>query len=325
MRALHYDPSVEGSGLHLSESPSPEIQKREVRVEIAATAINRADLLQVRGLYPVPPGESEIPGLECSGTIVEVGDAVESWGVGDRVMALLGGGGHAEEVAVPEGQLMPLPENLSFVEGAAVPEVGLTAWTNLVHEGRMDSGETVLITAAASGVGTFAVQLAFELGARVFVAGRKRERLERLRRLGADVCLDLGKSLPAAVREANGGEGVDLALDLVGGPGFVRTLAALRDRGRVVLVGLLDGSRAEVDLADVLRRRLRIRGSVLRSRSREEKARLVEAFRKVALPRLADARLRPIVDRMLPFEELPEAYRVLKEEEVLGKVVVKMR
>lgn len=323
LAVLPHDPA-RGQAPVLGELPDPRPGAGEVLVRVEATALNHADLLQLRGLYPPPPGESEVPGLECAGVVEEAGEGVEGWPAGRRVMALVAGGGHGERVAVPAGQLMPLPSRLSFVEGAAVPEVGLTAWTNLVTEGQLAAGETVVVTGAASGVGSFAVQLARELGARVLVAGRDRERLERLRELGAEECLPLGEELAAGVRRATGGRGADLVLDLVGGEWLSGNLAALAPRGRLVLVGLLAGSRAEIDLRALLSRRQRLIGSVLRARSRLEKARLVEAFAAFALPRLADGRLRPVIDRVLPFERIGEAYAALAAGGLFGKVVVEM-
>jgi len=307
----------------LQELPDPQPGTGEVLIRVRATALNRADLLQLRGLYPPPPGESEVPGLECAGEIIAAGpETAGGWQVGDRVMALLAGGGHGEKVAVPVGQLMPIPGGMSFTDAAALPEVALTAWTNLVAEGGLEAGQTVLITAAASGVGTFAVQLARELGARVLVAGRDLERLRRLRPFGAEVFIELGGGLVAAVRAATGGEGVDVVIDLAGGAGVADRLRALRPRGRLILVGLLAGAGAEIDLADVLRRRLRLVGSVLRARSRAEKAELVKGFRAFAGERLADGRLRPVVDRVMPFTEIGEAYRQLERGGVLGKIVL---
>jgi len=308
--------------LRLVETDDPRPSRGEVLVRIRATALNRADLLQIRGLYPPPPGESEVPGLECAGEIEALGEDTSGWSVGDRVMALLAGGGQAERAAVPVGQLMPIPDGLGFNEAAALPEVGLTSWTNLVHEGGLRAGESVLVTAAASGVGTFAVQLARELGARVLVAGRSLERLERLRPLGAEALIELGDALPAKVREATDGRGADLVIELAGGEGVATSLQALAPRGRLVLVGILAGPRTEVDLADVLRRRLRLVGSVLRARPREEKVRLVADFLAFAGERLADGRLRPIVDRVLPFGEVAEAYAQMERGGVWGKIVL---
>lgn len=325
MRAVLPDPSSsENPGPVLGELPDPRPAAGEVLVRVRATALNRADLLQIRGLYPPPPGESEVPGLECAGEIEAVGPEVERWQTGDRVMALLAGGGQAEKVAVPAGQLMPIPDGLDFESAAALPEAGLTSWTNLVVEGRLERRQIVLITAAASGVGTFAVQLARELGARVFVAGRSMERLERLRPLGAEACIPLDVALPTAVRAISEGPGADLVIELAGGPGLSERLAALRGRGRMVLVGILGGPQAEIDLADVLRRRLELRGSVLRARSRDEKSRLVADFWDFAGPRLGDGRLRPVVDRVYDFDDVAEAYAQLERGGVFGKLVVRV-
>jgi NADPH:quinone reductase-like Zn-dependent oxidoreductase len=239
-------------------------------------------------------------------------------------MALLGGGGHATRVAIPTGQLMLLPDNLSFIEGGAIPEAGLTAWTNLVAEGELQAGETVLITGATGGMGSFAVQLARELGARVLAAGRNPDRLEQLKELGVQEICVAGSDLAQQVREATGGRGVDLVFDLVGGASINAHLGALRDGGRLVLIGLLGGRKVDVDLGMVLSRRLRIQGSVLRPRSRAEKARLVEGFSAFALPRLRDGRLRPVVEKVVPFERAAEAYKALEQGGTFGKIVLKM-
>jgi NADPH:quinone reductase-like Zn-dependent oxidoreductase len=209
-------------------------------------------------------------------------------------------------------------------QGAALPEVALTAWTNLVAEGRLEAGETVLISGAASGVGTFAVQLAKALGARVLVAGRTLSRLEALLPLGADGCVVLGEELPEKVREVTAGSGADLVLELVAGEHLPRNLSALAPQGRLVLVGLMAGGRAEVNLGDILRRRLSVRGSVLRSRSREDKAQLVSSFQEFAGPLMARGELQPVIDRVFPFDQIAEAYTALREGGVLGKVVVRV-
>jgi putative PIG3 family NAD(P)H quinone oxidoreductase len=322
MLALDYTPASPRPVLRLVAVPDPAPGPGELLLAVHATALNRADLLQVRGQYPPPAGESEVPGLEAAGVVERVGEGVEGWSPGDRVMALLAGGGHAAKAIVPVGQALAIPGNLSFAEGAAIPEVGLTAWTNLVHEGRLEPGETVLVTAAASGVGSFVVQLARELGARVLVAGRSPERLGRLLELGATAALPLGDELPSRARELTGGRGVDLVVDLVGGDALATHLECLAERGRLVLVGLLGGGRAGLDLSRLMRRRLRVIGSVLRPRSRGEKAILVAAFRDYALPRLGDGRLRAVVDRVVPFAQIADAYAALEGGGVLGKIVL---
>lgn len=303
--------------------PEPVAGPGEILVRVAAAGINRADLLQLRGLYPPPEGESLVPGLECAGTVEAMGaGAPGGWRRGDAVMALLAGGGQAELVAVPAGQLVPVPPTLAFSAAAALPEAALTAWTNLVAEAALRTGETVLVTGAASGVGTFAVQLARQLGARVLAAGRSPERLERLRDLGAEVLLPLAPDLGERLLEATAGRGVDVVLDLVGGPHLGAALPGVAAGGRWVVVGLLAGRQATVDLSLLLRRRIRLIGSVLRPRSRAEKSELVAGFARFAADRLADGRLRPVLDAILPFDSAAEAYRRLEENRAFGKVVL---
>lgn len=332
MRAVLPDTHTADGGrsiARLGEVPEPGFSSDEVLVRVRATALNRADLLQLRGLYPPPPGESDVPGLECAGTIERLGDGVEGWQPGDRVMALLGGGGHGERVAVPAGQLMALPERLSFEEGAALPEACLTAWTNLVVEGGLQparaagsAAPAVLITGANGGVGVIAVQLARALGARVLAVGRSLERLEPLRALGASDLLVEGDGLPGDVRDLTRGRGVDLVLDLVGGEHLDHHLGTLKNRGRLVLVGLMAGSRSGIDLGQVLRRRLTLVGSVLRARPRAEKAELIAAFVGFAQPLLAAGRIRPVIDRVMPFDRIADAYDALEAGGVTGKIVV---
>ena len=307
----------------VGDLPDPSAGPGEVLVAVKAAGLNHADLLQLRGLYPPPPGESKVLGMECAGVVVEA-EKGSPWQPGVRVMALVGGGAHATRAAIPAGQLMPLPDNLSFIEGAAIPEAGLTAWTNLVVEGGLVAGETVLITGATGGMGSFAVQVARELGTRVLAAGRSRERLELLRAFGVgEICLE-GSNLAHQVREATGGRGADLVFDLTGGPEINSHLGALAERGRLVLVGLVSGRRAEVDLGLILSRRLRVLGSVLRPRPRDEKARLTADFAAFALPRLRDGRLRPVVDRTFPLEQAAEAHKAFERGGIFGKVILTM-
>jgi putative PIG3 family NAD(P)H quinone oxidoreductase len=325
MRAiLPEDPRRPSTRPVLAELPDPRPAAGEVRVEVRAAGVNHADLMQLRGHYPPPPGESEVPGLELAGVVREVGAGVDGWRAGDRVLALVAGGGHGEQAAVPAGQLMPMPVGMGFVEAAAIPEAGLTAWTNLVAEGRVEAGETVVVTGATGGMGRTMVQLAGEFGARVVAAGRDLERLEPLRGLGAAALVGLGEGFAAAVRAVNGGRGADLVLELVGGEHLPRSLAALGAGGRCVLVGLLAGRRAELDLRAFLSRRLRLIGSTLRARSRTEKAALVAGFWDFAGPRYADGRLTAQVDRVFPFAQAAEAYAAMEEGGLEGKVVLEM-
>jgi putative PIG3 family NAD(P)H quinone oxidoreductase len=308
----------------LGEVAEPVAAPGEVLLAVRAAGLNRADLLQLRGHYPPPPGESEVPGLEAAGEIVALGAGVDGWRVGDRAAALLAGGGQAERVAVPAGQLIEIPPGWSFETAAALPEAALTSWTNLVVEGRLAAGQVVLISGATSGVGTFAVQLARELGAEVIAAGRDAGRLERLRELGAGELVELGEGLGQRVRTVTAGRGADLVLDLVGGEHLPLLLAALAPRGRLILVGLMAGRSAEIDLGTLLARRLTLVGSVLRSRDREEKAELVRGFVGFAAPRLTAGRLEPRIDRVFPFAQVAEAYRYLEHGRPLGKVVLRL-
>lgn len=322
MRAILPVDDVRQPVPRIGDLPDPVPGPGEVLVAVEAAGLNHADLHQLRGTYPPPPGESDVPGLECAGRVLRSTDQL--WQPGARVMALVGGGAHATLAAIPSGQLMPLPSNLSYTEGAAIPEAALTAWTNLVAEGGLEKGETVLISGATGGMGSFAVQLARELGARVIASGRDHDRLEQLRGYGVEEICVAGPHLARQVREATNGRGVDLVVDFVGGSELPGHVASLRERGRLVLVGLLAGSKAEVSLDLVLARRLRIVGSVLRPRSRAEKARLVSDFNAFALPLLKEGRLRPIVDRVVPFERAPEAYKALERGGVFGKIILKV-
>ncbi len=308
----------------LVEQPEPTPGPGEVLLEVVATALNRADLLQVRGQYPAPPGESEIPGLEAAGRVVALGRETSGVTLGGCYAALLAGGGQAERVAVPVGQLLPLPAGWSFDEAAALPEAAITAWTNLVDEGALAAGEVVVIAGATSGVGTFAVQLGRALGGRVIAVGRDLERLARLRELGAEHLLELGPELGARLHRATGGVGANLVLDLVGGEQTAELLATLAPRGRLVLLGLTAGRSATLDLARLLRDRLRLVGSVLRPRPRSEKARLVGDFLAFAGERLERRELVPVIDRRFELGEIAAAYQHLASGRPLGKVVVRV-
>lgn len=305
-----------------SETDEPECGPEQVIVRARATAVNRADLLQRRGLYPVPPGASQILGLEVAGTIERLGDSVEGWQIGDRVCALLEGGGYAEKVAIDASMLLPIPDRLDFVGGAAVPEVFYTAWLNVFMEPEIVPGETVLVHAAASGVGSAAVQLCRAFGHRC-IATASGDKLAAVSELGADVVVDRREQdFLTAVREETGGRGVDVILDPVGASYLPHNIKALAHRGRLVNIGLLGGTKAELDLARVLTRRLRIVGSVLRSRSRKEKERITEEIRLEVWPRIADGSLRPVIHCSMPITEAERAHALLEKNATTGKVVL---
>lgn len=304
------------------EVPRPTCGPDQVLVKIAATAVNRADLLQRRGLYPVPKGASQILGLEASGTIAEIGENVEGWEVGDEVCALLEGGGYAQYINVDASMLLPLPEGLSVVEAAAVPEVFYTAWLNLFVEGALQPGETAFIHAAASGVGTAGLQLckAFDIPVFGSASGAK---LDAVRKYGATWTVDRNtQSFKDVVREIRGKQGVDVVFDMVGAGVLDDNLSILNTDGRLVIIGLLGGAKDELHLGKLLMKRLRVIGSTLRSRSREDKVILTEQLRENVWPKFKDGALVPVIDRILPIQEAEQAHAALQNNETIGKVLL---
>jgi putative PIG3 family NAD(P)H quinone oxidoreductase len=300
--------------LVLGEAPEPALREGEVLVHVRATAVNRADLLQAAGKYPPPPGESEILGLEGSGLVD---------GTGERVFFLLPGGGYAERVAVPRAMLMRIPAGLSFETAAAIPEAWLTAYLNLFREGALAAGEVVLLHAAASGVGTAAIQLAKDAGASVVATVRSAAKAAALEELGADLVVDsTERDVAVAVEERYGKNAVGLVLDPVGGATLAGNVRVLARRGRLVLIATMGGGSAELDLRALLTKRLRIVGSTLRARSLAEKADLTAAFVRDVLPGLAEGRLRPIVDSVFPLERAADAHRRMAANANVGKIVL---
>lgn len=296
------------------EAPDPVPGPDEVVVQVRATAVNRADLLQSQGKYPPPADASEILGLEAAGEVE---------GTGERVFALLAGGGYAEKVAVPRSMLMAIPRRLSFAEAAAIPEAWFTAYLNLFHEGNLRAGERVCVHAAGSGVGTAAIQLAKRAGASVVATARSAEKCGALLALGADLAVDTSRQeFLSLIEQTFGKESVDLVLDSVGGPLLAPNLRALGRGGRVVLIASMAGRSAEIDLRIVLANRLRIIGSTLRSRPLEERAALTAAFVRDVLPGLADGSLLPVVDRSYPLREAAEAHRRMAANQNVGKIVL---
>jgi putative PIG3 family NAD(P)H quinone oxidoreductase len=310
--------------LQWSEVAAPEAQRGEVRVRVRATAVNRADLLQRMGAYPAPPdAPADIPGLELAGEIDAVGEGVRDWKVGDRVFGLVGGGAYAEQLVAPARALARMPERLSFREAAAVPEAFITAYDAMVTQGRLAAGETVLVHAVGSGVGTAAVQIVRALGARALGTARTAAKLDRARALGmADgVCVE-GAKFAEAITKQNGGRGVDLVLELVGGPYVAEDLQCLEPRGRLVLVGLMAGVRAELDLAAILRKRIELRGTVLRSRPLEEKIAATQLLAHNLVPLLKSGAIAPVIDRSFSMSDAAAAHTYVASNEGFGKVVL---
>ena len=310
--------------LQLGDAPDPVPGEREVVIDVHAAALNRADLLQRRGLYPPPPGASPILGLECAGVVRALGPGVSAARVGDRVMALLAGGGYAEQVAVNEQLLLPLPERFSFEQAAAVPEAFLTASEGLFGLGRVMPGEWVLVHAAASGVGSAAVQLARAAGAQV-LATTTGKKCGAVRALGAERVVDREQEdFVAVAREVTAGRGVDVILDLVGAAYAARHAECLAVLGRHVVVGLVGGAKAEIDLGRLLQKRHSLLGLVMRSRPLHDRIAVVERFRRTWLERLSDGRLRPIVDSTFPLAEAARAHEHMEKNENVGKIVLRV-
>lgn len=313
--------------LKLVDLPDPEPGPGDLLVQVHATAVNRADLLQRRGHYPPPPGASDVFGLEMAGVVTALGDGVTGWSVGDEACAVLPGGGYAELAVVPAAVAMPLPPGLGLLEAASVPEVFTTAWDNLFNRGRLAAGETVLLHGGASGVGTAAIQLARWRGCDVLVTAGSPRKLEFCAELGAKGGIDYRKEpdFDAPVREMTGGRGADVALDIIGGAYLARNLRCLAIEGRLVIIGLMGGTSAELDLAPLLTRRLTVTASTLRSRSVEEKAALARQLVREVWPGFADGSLRPVIDRLLPLDQAADAHAAMEAGEHIGKIVLVTR
>ncbi|MEU3751970.1 NAD(P)H-quinone oxidoreductase [Streptomyces olivoreticuli] len=306
-----------------AEVPDPVPGSGEVLVEVVASAVNRADVVQRQGFYDPPPGASPYPGLECSGRIVALGPGVSGWAVGDEVCALLAGGGYAEKVCVPVGQLLPVPEGLDLVTAAGLPEVTATVWSNVFMVAHLRPGETLLVHGGGSGIGTMAVQLAKAVGARVAVTAGSRDKLERCRELGADILIDYREQdFVEELAKVTGGVGADVILDIVGAKYLARNVDALAVNGRLVIIGLQGGRKAELDLGALLTKRAAVLGTSLRGRPLAEKAAIVAAVREHVWPLIAGGRVRPVVDRTLPLREAAEAHRILEESTHVGKVLL---
>jgi putative PIG3 family NAD(P)H quinone oxidoreductase len=324
MKAVVVEKPGDESVLKLGEVPEPSIKPDEILIRVRAAGVNRADILQRQGFYPPPPGASEIIGMECAGEVAALGSSVTEWKIGDRVMALIPGGGYAEKAAAHRGSAMKIPSVLSFDEAAGIPEVFLTVFLNLFILAEIGRGQSALIHGGGSGIGTASIQLLKEAGVRVIVTAGTDEKCDQCRRLGADIAINYKSGpFPPAVKDATGGRGVNAILDSIGATYLAGNLESLAQGGRLVLIGLMSGARAEIDLAAVLRRHLRIYGSTLRSRPAEEKAQIVAAFLKQFGAALEAGRLRPPIYKALPAADAPTAHRMMQASEHFGKIVLK--
>jgi putative PIG3 family NAD(P)H quinone oxidoreductase len=325
MRAIVIDQPGAEDAMRVAEVAAPTLGPGELRIRVAASAVNRADLMQRMGLYPPPPGASPILGLECAGSVAEIGAGVAGWKPGDRAMALLAGGGYAEEVVVAAVCAMKVPARLSFEEAAAVPEVFLTVFLNVFQLGALPDGGWALVHGGGSGIGTAAIQMVKSAGGHILVTAGSDEKCSQCLKLGADAAVNYRTGdFAAEAKAVTGGRGVDVVLDSIGASYLSKNLASLATGGRLVLIGLMGGAKAEIGLGELLVRRLSVIGSTLRARPVAEKGALVAAFLQRFGAALEDGRLRPVVDRVLPLAQAPEAHRAMKASEHFGKIVLSL-
>ena len=323
MRAVVITEPGEPEVLRWLEVPDPQPGPGDVVIEVAASGVNRADLMQREGHYPPPPGAPPYPGLECSGRIRAVGEGVTGWQPGDQVCALLAGGGYAEQVVVPAGQLLPVPGQLDVTVAAAFPETVCTVYSTVFQLAGLASGETLLVHGGSSGIGTTAIQLGKAFGARVACTAGSASKLARCRELGADVAINYREEdFVAAVKGATGGAGADVILDIMGASYLARNLDALAVNGRLAIIGRQGGSRAEIDLGVLQGKRASVYATTLRARPPAEKAEVVTAVRDNVWPLIGTGRLAAIIDRELPMSQAPQAHRAMSASEHIGKILL---
>jgi putative PIG3 family NAD(P)H quinone oxidoreductase len=324
MRAVVITRPGEPEVLRWLEVPDPVPGPGEVVIDVTASGVNRADLMQRQGFYPPPPGAPPYPGLECSGRVRAAGDQVANWRPGDQVCALLSGGGYAEQVAVPEGQLLPVPASVPVATAAAFPETACTVYANVFQLAGLTEGELLLVHGGSSGIGTMAIQLAKAFGARVACTAGSAEKLARCRALGADVVVNYRtEDFVEVVQDATGGAGADVILDIMGASYLARNLAALATGGRLVVIGRQGGSRAELDLGVLQAKRASLHATTLRARPAHEKAAVVAAVREHVWPLIDAGRVAAVVDRELPMSQAAQAHRVMAASEHVGKILLR--
>ena len=323
MRAVEISQPGGPEVLRVSDVPKPAPKPNEILVKVAAAGVNRPDVLQRMGLYPVPPGASPLPGLEIAGEVAEVGAEVKNWKVGDRVCALANGGGYAEFCAVPAVQALPIPKGLSMPEAASLPETFFTVWSNVYDRGRLAPGESLLVQGGTSGIGVTAIQMAAALGNRVFATAGSDDKVAACVRLGAEKAFNYkSQDWVAEVRAATGGKGVNVILDMVGGDYVPRELKCLAEEGRLVFIAFLRGPKTELPIVDVMSKRLTITGSTLRPRNAEFKGYVARNLREKIWPLIESGRIKPQVYKTFRLEQAAEAHRLMESSQHIGKLVL---
>lgn len=326
MRAIEITQPGKPEVLQLCERPTPVLKAGEVLIKVHAAGINRPDVLQRLGKYPVPPGASDLPGLEVAGEIVDGDLEGSDFKKGDLVCALVQGGGYAEYCAAPLEQCLPVPEGLSALEAATLPETYFTVWSNVFDRARLSEGESLLVQGGSSGIGVTAIQLAKALGHRVFATAGSADKCRAVEALGADRGINYrDEDFVAVVKELTNGKGVDVILDMVAGDYVAREIDCLADDGRLVVIALLGGARANVDMGQVLRRRLHITGSTLRPRPVEFKAAIAQQLREHAWPLFAQGKIKPVIHQVFPMEQAAEAHALMESSAHVGKIVLQVQ
>jgi NADPH2:quinone reductase len=309
--------------LVLAERPTPAPKDNEILVKVSAAGVNRPDVLQRMGRYPIPPGASDLPGLEIAGEVVACGTAVKMWRIGDQVCALVSGGGYAEYCVAPEVQALPVPKGLTDLEAASLPETFFTVWSNVYDRARLAPGESLLVQGGSSGIGVTAIQIAAAMGNRVFATAGSDEKCAACLKLGAEKAINYRtQDFAAEVKAATGGKGVDVVLDMVGGDYVPRELKALADDGRLVFIAMLGGAKTELDINEVLRRRLVVTGSTLRPRPIEFKGAIAKNLREKVWPHIEDGRIKPVIYETFPLAQASEAHRLMESSKHIGKIVL---
>lgn len=309
--------------LQLTERPIPQYNADEVLVKVMAAGVNRPDVAQRKGSYPPPPGASDIPGLEISGTVAEVGANVTRWKKGDKICALVTGGGYAEYCNVQAGQCLPIPGNLSFVEAASLPETFFTVWSNVFDRGALKKGETLLVHGGSSGIGVAAIQMAKTLGSTVYVTAGSDEKCRFCEDLGAAKAINYKtEKFKEVILQITNGKGVDVILDMIGGDYTADNIKSLADDGRLVMINMMMGKDVQVDLSPVMRKRLTITGSTLRSREASFKTHIAQSLEKTIWPLLASGEIKPVIDKVFPADKAGEAHQLMESSAHIGKIVL---
>ena len=323
MRAVQIAKAGGPEVLQSTERPRPEPKPHEILVKVSAAGVNRPDVLQRMGLYAVPPDASDLPGLEIAGEVIACGAAVTQWQAGDKVCALTHGGGYAEYCVTPEVQALPVPKGLSMVEAASLPETFFTVWSNVFDRGRLAPGETLLVQGGTSGIGVTAIQMAAALGHRVFATAGSDEKCAACVRLGASAAFNYkDQDFVAGVKAATGGKGVDVILDMAAGDFVPKELKALADDGRLVFIAFLRGPKTELDVNELMRRRLTMTGSTLRPRPVEFKGAIARNLRERIWPLIEAGRIKPVIYKTFPLEQASEAHKLMESSQHIGKLVL---